>query len=92
MIKDTLPERYLNQAVGRKKEKIAQCALSLGLKPKPFLVEMTILPSGKTKASLTWAEEKNKSVIRCGVRILEAMRFKKFKGPLIKKGYYFEFR
>ena len=87
----TLPEAYLNQVIQRKKESIQNCAEKQGLASKDFLVELTILPSGKTQSRLINSESQDKEILKCTLRILNRIQFKKFKGPPIVKGYHFQF-
>lgn len=87
----TLPEAYLNQVIHRKRENIQNCAEKQGLASKDFLVELTILPSGKTQSRLINSDSQDKEILKCTLRILNRIQFKKFKGPPIIKGYHFQF-
>lgn len=90
-LKKTLPDKYLDQVINRKKENIRQCAENKGEKGKNFLVEITVFPDGKTKARLISSSQDNKDIIRCSLNVLNRIQFKKFSGSPIKKGYYFQF-
>ena len=87
----TLPDDYLDQVIYRKKTLIQKCASSSGSEFKNFLVEITVKPSGKTKARLISSSNQNKEILKCAIRIFNRIQFKKFKGPAIVKSYNFQF-
>ena len=87
----TLPDDYLDQVIYRKKTLIQKCASSSGSEFKNFLVEITVEPSGKTKARLISSSNQNKEILKCAVRVFNRIQFKKFRGPAIVKSYNFQF-
>lgn len=87
----TLPDAYLDQVMQRKKPLILECANKFEIQAKDLFIEISIQPSGKTKARLINSEQKNEDVMRCSLSILNRIQFKKFSGSLIVKNYYFKF-
>ena len=87
----TLPDRYLNQVIHRKKQKLYNCFKQTKVLKASFLVDLNIASSGRVKARLIETTLTHKLALKCLFEVLNSIQFKKFLGPPLSKGYFFEF-